>query len=88
MQFFTHETLTGSVALKTTRELRIKDLLFHREGADVDHVCVRIVLQIANPHLRESVARIRQLKRLPDAHFLQRIVADGECQVSFRRFCS
>ena len=23
MQFFTHETLTGSVALKTTRELRI-----------------------------------------------------------------
>lgn len=54
----------------------IEDLLFHREGADVDHVCVRIVLQIANPHLRESVARIRQLKRLPDAHFLQRIVAD------------
>ena len=25
MQFFTHETLTGSVALKTTRELRIND---------------------------------------------------------------
>ena len=26
MQFFTHETLTGSVALKTTRELRLSQL--------------------------------------------------------------
>lgn len=31
MQFFTHETLTGSVALKTTRELRLND---ERDEAD------------------------------------------------------
>ena len=35
MQFFTHETLTGSVALKTTRELRLNvaaEFVFIRFG--------------------------------------------------------